>query len=65
MKKFKWEVNDDEKKENDQSQCGVELFNKYTDCKAIINEQKNRLSQVTTDDYLLQLINRQNSLTVK
>eukprot|EP01084_Bolivina_argentea_P056994 104205_1 len=54
-------INDDEKKENDL--LGTNLFEKYSQCIRIINQQSTRLQQVTTNDHLLQLLNHQNSLS--
>eukprot|EP01084_Bolivina_argentea_P070223 127681_1 len=45
-----------------QSVSGVKLLNKYSELRSIIVQQSDRLAKVTTDEYLLELINRQNKL---
>eukprot|EP01084_Bolivina_argentea_P243423 408085_1 len=56
-------ANDDEKKDFEEDCLGVLLFEKYSECDLIINEQYTRLSHATTDNYLLELINHQNELS--
>eukprot|EP01084_Bolivina_argentea_P009163 17130_1 len=41
------------------------LLEQYIESNALINEQSNRLSKVATDDYLMQLLKKQNAIQVQ
>eukprot|EP01084_Bolivina_argentea_P287600 493507_1 len=62
-KKMVIEKHNDDEKKSDGDSFGVQLFSKYSEIYTIITEQSNRLSQITTDNYLLELINHQNLLS--
>eukprot|EP01084_Bolivina_argentea_P282459 483501_1 len=54
---------DNETKQNENNNWySIQLFNKYSNCYSIINEQSLRLDQITTEKYLLELNNHQDAL---
>eukprot|EP01083_Nonionella_stella_P310630 1104467_1 len=54
---------DDEKKAESDAKLGVQLLDTYLTYHPMIKEQTERLTKVTTDQYLLELINHQNQLS--
>eukprot|EP01084_Bolivina_argentea_P005350 10105_1 len=56
---------DDEKKQDDiqSNNFGVMLYEKYSQCSVIIQQQTTRMKQTATNDHLLELISRNNELS--